>query len=156
MYKFSNSDLFGKLTGDNISVQMPDDSLDLRLAGLDINLSPENVTSKRNPKKYFRLMGITGHLDMADMKYKDAFSFKGSNIDFSAKNSTDEPQAESKDIHYLGGRINADLLQLNDSEGTSIKLDDTRNSFQMRPKRGQPTIPILSIANQTLRITYIT
>lgn len=156
MYKFSNSDLFGKLTGDNISVQMPDDSLDLRLAGLDINLSPENVTSKRNPKKSFRLMGITGHLDMADMKYKDAFSFKGSNIDFSAKNSTDEPQADSKDIHYLGGRINADLLQLNDSEGTSIKLDDTRNSFQMRPKRGQPTIPILSIANQTLRITYIT
>lgn len=156
IYEFSKSDLTGNLKGEGIRVQMPDDSIDLRLDGLDIKLGPENITSKKEPGKSFRLMGITGSLAMADITYTDAFSFKGSKVEFSAKNSTDQTPADRKSINYLGGRLNAELLQLNDSEGTSIKLEKTKNSFQMRPKPGQPTIPILSLANQNLRITYVT
>lgn len=156
MYNFSQAELYGFIKGEGILVQMPKDTIDLRMNGLDINLSPEQITSRRDPSQTFRLMGITGALGNADITYKDAFAFKGQKIDFTAKNSTDNEDSDQQNIRYLGGRFNAELLQLNDSEGTSIKFDKTKNSFQMRPKRGQPTIPVLSVSNKNLRITYIT
>lgn len=156
MYSFSKANLYGFIKGDGVLVQMPEDTIDMRMDGLDIKLSPEYITSKRDPSQTFRLMGITGTLGKADITYKDAFAFKGEKVDFSAKNSTAEEDNDQQNIKYMGGRFNAESLQLNDSEGTSIKFDKTTNSFQMRPKYGQPTIPVLSVKNKNLRITYIT
>lgn len=156
MYEFSRCDLKGNLKGDNINIQMPEDSIDIKISGLDINLAPEDITSKVNPGQSFRLMGVTGKVAKTDMSFKDAFTFKGKDIYFSAKNSADKAGEEKDDVSYLGGRFNAGLLTLSDSEGTSIKLEETRNSFQMRPKPDQPSTPILSLANQNLRITYLT
>ena len=92
----------------------------------------------------------------AEFSYQDAFSFKGEKISIGARSSTNDTDSDPQNIHHLGGHLNAGLLLLNDSEGNSIKLDQTKNSFQMHPKRGQPTIPVLSLSNQNLRITYIT
>lgn len=156
MYRFSNADLTGEVNGDGIKISMPDDTIDLKIDGLDVRLAPDYVTSKRDPSKSFRLMGITGDLTKADITFKNAFSFKGQNINFSAKNSTDNADEAKKGVAYLGGRFNADLLQLDDSQGNSIKFEKTLNSFQMRPKRGQSNVPVLSVSNRNLRITYVT
>jgi hypothetical protein len=155
MYEFSKSALEGNISGSGIVLQMPDDTIDVQMDGIDIRLAPEQITSRRDPSKTFRLMGITGTLAKADINYKESIVFKGKNIEFGAKNSAQE-QEDEDNISYLGGRLNAELIQLDDSEGTSIKLEKTNNSFQMRPKRGQPTIPVLSLKNKNLRITYKT
>lgn len=155
MYEFSKSALEGNIYGSGIVLQMPDDTIDVQMDGIDIRLAPEQITSRRDPSKTFRLMGITGTLAKADINYKESIVFKGKNIDFGAKNSAQE-QEDEDNISYLGGRLNAELIQLDDSEGTSIKLEKTNNFFQMRPKRGQPTIPVLSLKNKNLRITYKT
>lgn len=155
IYEFSKSNLRGNISGNGVVFQMPDDTIDMKIDGLDIKLAPEKITSRRDPSKSFNLMGLTGTLAAADINYKESFAFKGKNIDFGARNSADQ-QEDEQNISYVGGKFNADMLQLDDSEGTSIKLDKTRNSFQMRPKRGQPTIPVLSLKNKNLRITYIT
>ena len=156
IYQFSNASLEGSIKGTGLKVQMPDEAIDVKIDGLDIVLKPEHITSRRNPEETFRLMGITGNLASADVKYQDAFSFKGEKISIGARNSANDSNSDPQNIQFLGGHVNAGLLLLNDSEGNSIKLDDTKNSFQMRPKRGQPTIPVLSLSNQNLRITYIT
>jgi hypothetical protein len=155
MYEFSKSALEGNISGSGIVLQMPDDTIDVQMDGIDIRLAPEQITSRRDPSKTFRLMGITGTLAKADINYKESIVFKGKNIEFGAKNSAQE-QEDEDNISYLGGRLNAELIQLDDSEGTSIKLEKTNKSFQMRPKRGQPTIPVLSLKNKNLRITYKT
>lgn len=156
MYTFSNAGLEGNIICDEVIFQMPDDTIDVRMDGMDIRLKPEVITSRRDPSRSFRLMGINGLLASADITYKDAFTFKGNKIDVGARNSADNDKEEQQSINYLGGHVNAGLLQINDSEGTSIKLDNTKNTFQMRPKRGQPNIPVLSLTNQNQRITYIT
>ena len=156
IYEFSNAKLEGNIKGNGFVLQMPDDTIDVKMDGLDIVLKPEDITSKRDPQKSFHLMGITGKLASADISYKESFSFKGGNIEIGARNSADTDKNDPDNINYLGGHLNAELLQISDSEGTSIKLDKTKNRFQMRPKREQPTIPVLSLTNQNLRITYIT
>lgn len=156
IYQFSNAALEGTITGNDLIVRMPDEALDVRMSGLDIRLKPEFIKSRRNPDETYRLMGITGNLASADIAYQDAFSFKGKKISIGARNSANEPNSDPQNIHFLGGHLNAGQLLLNDSEGNSIKLEETKNTFQMRPKRGQPTIPVLSLSNQNLRITYMT
>jgi hypothetical protein len=155
IYQFSKAAIEGSITGSGIAIQMPDDTIDIKMDGLDIRLAPEQITSRRDPSRTFRLMGLTGKLAMADINYKDVMVFQGKDIDFGAKNSADEQQNE-ENVSYLGGRFNAEMMQLDDSEGTSIKLEKTKNSFQMRPKRGQPSIPVLALKNKNQRITYIT
>lgn len=156
MYAFSNADLYGTVRSGDIVLQMPDDSIDIRMSGMDIQLKPEVIKSRRNPGTSFHLMGVTGKIASAGVVFKDAFSFKGGNIELGARNSSDNDRNDSQGVNYLGGHVNAELLQIQDSEGTSIKLDNTKNSFQMRPKRGQPETPVLSVSNQNQRITYIT
>lgn len=156
LYEFSGASLEGSIKGHGFVLQMPDDTIDVKMDGLDIILKPEDITSRRDPAKTFHLMGVTGKLASADITYKDAFSFKGGNIEIGARNSADTDKDDPNNINYLGGHLNAELLQISDSEGTSIKFDDTKNSFQMRPKRDQPTVPVLSLTNRNLRITYVT
>ena len=156
LYEFSNAALEGSIKGSGFIIQMPDDTIDVKMEGLDIVLKPEDITSKREPQKTMHLMGVTGKLASADISLKDAFSFKGEDIEIGARNSADTDREDPTNINYLGGHLNAGLLQISDSEGTSIKLDQTKNRFQMRPKREQPTIPVLSLSNQNLRITYVT
>ena len=156
MYKFSNAKLDGRMEGNGIVFQMPDDTIDVNINGLDIILHPETIKSRRKGGEDRKLMGLTGTLASADVTYKDAFSFKGKDLSMGAKSSGINTEEEEENVSYVGGHFNAEMMQINDSEGTSIKLDKTKNSFQMRPKRGQPTIPVLTLSNQNLRITYIT
>jgi hypothetical protein len=136
---------------------MPNDTIDLRMNGLDIKLSPEYISSKRDPSRTFRMMGITGNLGSTDITYKDDFAFKGQSIYFTAKNSTNNGDVnDEQKVRRVEGDFNAKLLQLNDSEGTNIKFENTKNVFKMRPKRGQSTIPVLNLSNTNQRITYIT
>lgn len=156
IYEFSNAALQGSIKGSGFVLQMPDDTIDVKMDGLDIVLKPEDIISRRDPQRSFHLMGLTGKLSSADISYKDALTFKGKDIEIGARNSADTDKDDPGNINYLGGHLNAGLLQISDSEGTSIKLDETKNSFQMRPKRDQPTVPVLSLSNKNLRITYVT
>ena len=156
IYEFSNAAIEGNIKGSGFILQMPDDTIDVKMDGLDIVLKPEDIISRRDPQKKFHLMGVTGKLASADISYKDVIKFKGEDIEIGARNSADTDKNDPSNINFVGGNFNAGLLQLSDSEGTSIKLDQTKNSFQMRPKRDQPTIPVLSLTNQNLRITYVT
>ena len=155
MYQFSQSGLQGKLASDNVTLSMPDDSINMKIDNLDIRLLPEYFRPRRKPDTEIRLMGITGSLESADITYQDAFAFTGSKLNFTAKNSADEEKDANK-VQFLGGGINAGKLYIEDSEGTSIKLEDTKNTFSMRPDRKNPSTPILSLTNKNLRITYVT
>lgn len=156
MYKFSQSGLEGSLSSDCIIFSMPEDTVNLNIADMEITLMPESFTSRRDPAKQIRLMGINGSLGSAEIKYKDAVTFTGEELCFTAKNSADQTDESSDDIKYVSGSLNAKDMFLEDSEGTSIKLENTENTFRIRPDFHNPTIPVLSLSNKNLRITYVT
>ena len=154
IYNFSNSSLTGEITGNNIIVRMPSDSINATIDGLKVTLGPEKITSRRDPSKSFRLVGINGEIAKADIEYGSELTLKTENLALSAKNSMDsEIAADSIRINPFSGRISASKLNIRDSEGTSLRLSETSNSFRIFPKKGSPNTPVLTLTSRNKRIS---
>ena len=151
IYTFSQSDLTGEISADSIIFRSPSDTIDINIRNLKAELGPETITSRRDPKRTFRLMGIKGGLGSTDISFKESLSVKGNDITFSANNSSDSDKDTSA-VKRLGGRIKAEKLAISDKSGTSIELGNTSNGFHMRPKRGNPKIPVLALNSSNKKI----
>lgn len=152
IYNFSKADLQGRILGDSISVSSVRDSLDLRIDGIDITLGPESRRSRRDSTKTRRLMAVIGGISKADISYMETLSLHADGLTLSAMNNVTD---DTTRINPLGGRIGAEMLSVTDASGASVKLDNTSNSFSIRPKRGQPKVPVLSFKSTNKRITLI-
>ena len=154
IYNFSRADLNGYLNLNDISIDMPSDTISVAIDSVGITIGPEELTSRRDPSRKFRLLALNGYVSSVNAEY-GTMNIDGSDIRLSAKNSIPEGDDTTK-VSRLGGTISAEKLMLKDSEGTSINLDQTTNSFHLLPKRGQPTVPMLTFSSTNKRITLIT
>lgn len=157
MYNFSRSSLQGNVSGKDIIVKMPKDTIDIVIDSLSLNLGPETIKSRRNPSKTFRLIGATGNITKADINFKDAMAIEAEKFAISAKNSVDmDNDADTtKKILPFGGRISAYKLMVKDASGSSVRLDETSNGFQLLPKKGQPKVPMLTLTSKNKRIFLV-
>jgi len=155
IYNFSQSSLTGEVYGDSIRVEMPEDTLNARINGLKIILGPEEKTFRRDSSRSIRLVGISGEAADLYASYKDDLKISGKDFKISAKNSMEtEIEADSTHtIHPFSGRISAKKLDLRDSEGTSIQLNNSSNSFNIFPKKGSPNIPMLTLSSRNKKLT---
>ena len=152
LYKFSDSSITGEVLGEGVSIQMPADSASAFIDGLKIVLGPEVITSKRDPSRSFKLMGVTGEIAKADIAYRDALDLKMSDFRIAAKNVMEsEIAVDSTVIHPFGGSISASRISLKDSKGSSIRLDSTWNGFQIFPKKTQ-NVPVLTLTSRNDKI----
>lgn len=151
IYNFGGADLTGKFVSDGIIFKSQSDTLDITIGATEINIGPETMTSVKNPDNSFRLLAINGSISKADLDFKNAFSAKGENISFSAKNSV-KAFSDTSRIYPLGGHIKAENLTVADGSGMSVMLDNTLNSFQMVPKKDNPEVPVLSLSSSNKRI----
>ena len=153
IYNFSSSTLTGEVTADNIKVQMPQDSINAVIAGLKITLGPEKISSRRDPQKTFSLVGLKGEIAKADIQYGSEMSLQSEDLVITAKNSMNsEIKADSIAIYPFSGRISASRLNFKDSEGTSLRLAGTSNRFSIFPKRGNPSIPVLTLSSSNKKV----
>lgn len=155
IYNFSSSSLTGEIQGDGIVVDMPADTISATLDGVRITLGPEKRVSRRDSSRVTNLVGITGKIAKADIRYTEAISLKADNFSISAKNVTDtEIAADSTHkIYPFRGTVGAERLSLRDSDGTSLRLTETSNSFNIFPKKGQPSVPMLMLTSRNKRIS---
>ena len=151
LYTFSQADLEGSISADSIKVKSTSDSLDVILDGLDIVLGPESIASRRDPGQTIRLMGITGKIAKLDASYKGGLKAIGEEVTMTAKTSADI--ADTTEIQRIRGTVEAQTLSLEDGSGSSIELSRTKNGFQMRPSRENPSVPLLSLSSSSKRIT---
>ena len=155
IYNFAQADLNGSIVSDKIHFNSPADSIDIVLDTLNIKIAPETITSRRGTGRSFKVLGITGMLANASVNLQDAMSFSGKGMEISAMNSIDALLDEDTTrVHPLSGKFQAGSLSLKDSEGTSIILRNTANTFRMSPKRGQPEIPVITVSSENRNILY--
>ena len=154
IYSFSRADLDGYLHLSDISVEMPSDTISVAIDSIGITIGPEEIASRRDPSKTFRLLALNGYIGKADIDY-GTMALDGEALRISAKNSIPEGDDTTK-INRFAGSVSAEKLALKDAGGTSVNLDQTSNSFHMLPKRGQPTVPMLTFSSSNKRITLIT
>lgn len=155
IYNFSRSNLRGNLKSDKIIVQMPSDSLNVDIKGMEVIIAPEELVSRRDSTKTFRLAGVTAKVKHGKINSGNSFSAQTLDLLVSAKNSVNTEVASdtSSRINPLSGRMNATMLLVKDSEGVAISLSDTKNSFLLRPKKDHPEIPVMSIRSGNERLT---
>jgi len=153
IYNFAQADLEGFILSDSLTVDSPEDTLNLAVNELDIRIGPEKITSRRDTTRSFRLLAAGGKISRISLAFKDALSFSGESIELAAKNSADAfSDKDTTRIHPLGGHLNAKSLSLKDAGGLSVSLDNTANRFQMMPKKDHPEIPVLNLSSTNKRI----
>lgn len=150
IYNFSKSGLTGNISGDLLTLRSPKDTIDISIEGLSVDLGPEERVSRRDSTKTRRLMAVTGKLAKADISYKDALSLKADEITVSARNSVSR---DTSRIYPLGGRFEAKMLSVKDASSSSLRFDKTANSFTLKPKKGHPKVPVLTLSSDNQRIT---
>jgi hypothetical protein len=132
---------------------MPKDSINASIDSLKLILGPEELTVGKNVKKVLHLMGITGTIAKADISYKESLKLHTEDFLISAKNSMDsEIEMDSLRLHPFSGRITAKKLSITDSDRTSIRLNNSSNSFRIMPKRGQTSIPTLTLTSKNEKV----
>ena len=156
IYTFSDADLHGKILSDSLLYRSPSDSIDISVSGMEINLGPENIASRIDSSRLFRLIGISAAIDRAAIAYRNLGQINGKDLFISAKNSVDTERTDTAAIRRLGGRLNAKSLSFTDASGSDIRLAETKNSFQMMPKRSNPRVPVLSLTSSNKRIALVT
>lgn len=153
IYNFSRSSMTGNISSEKIRIQIPKDSMNVDLKGLEVVLAPEERTSRRDSSRKFRLVGVTATLASADISYGGTLEAKAQDFLISAKNSTDEKADTAARINPLIGRLKAKRLIVKDAAQTSINLKETDNSFNVFPKKGQPLVPVLTLRSSNDKIT---
>ena len=81
IYNFAQADLEGYIVCDSLLLDSPEDTINLRISGMDFRIGPESKTSRMDTTRTFKLLAVTGRIKEADATYKDVVSFKGKAID---------------------------------------------------------------------------
>lgn len=152
IYNFSKSEMTGKIVGDSICLRSAKDSLDVDIMGLSVVLGPEERISRRDSTKTRRLMAVTGTVANADMAYGSSMHLKAEGLTVAAQNSM---SSDTSRINPLAGQLSAKKFSFTDAAGMSVKLDNSANSFSLRPKRGSKKVPQLSFRSKNKKITLI-
>lgn len=152
IYNFGKADMTGQIVSDRLAVKSPKDTIDVDIEGLAVSIKPETKTSRRGGAA-FKLLSVYGTLKKADISIKDMLTVKADELDMAAKNSIDAlTDHDSKQVHPLGGHLNAKGLTVADGHGMSLTLDETKTGFQMVPKRDNAEIPLLTLNSINKRI----
>ena len=154
IYNFAGADLKGEVTFRDIDVNSPHDTLSVKIDSLGVSVGPEVRKSRRDPSRSFNMLAVNGHIRKADINFKEALFIKAKDLSASAKNSLPE-ENEADGISYFSGNISADILSVKDAFGSRIMLHQSRNTFRMMPKRGQPTLPVLTFTSDNKRIALM-
>ena len=154
IYNFSKSSMTGEIISDSIYVDMQKDTVSATIEALRIVLGPEEKESRRDSTKSIKLMGVSGEIAKADISYKSSISLKAKDFKASAKNVIDGSASAdtTKKIYPFSGRVSAGTLSMRDTDGTMIFLNESNNSFNIFPKKGQPTVPVLTFTSKNKRI----
>lgn len=154
IYNFSHADIVGNLNSDQILVQIPADSIDVDIKGLDVFVGPEDRVSRRDSTKSFRLVGITAKVQQGKFIYGNSLSANTNSLLLSAKNSVSSETISDtvSRLNPLSGRLSARSLIVKDAEGSVLTLYETGNSFMLRPQKGQPKVPVLSLTSKNEKI----
>ena len=154
IYNFAGADLKGEVTFRDIDVNSPHDTLSVKIDSLGVSVGPEVRKSRRDPSRSFNMLAVNGHIRKADINFKESLFIKAKDLSASAKNSLPE-ENEAEGISYFSGNISADILSVKDAFGSRIMMRQSKNTFRMMPKRGQPTLPVLTFTSDNKRIALM-
>ncbi|MBP5538574.1 MAG: hypothetical protein J6X69_01880 [Bacteroidales bacterium] len=152
--EFAKADLEGKFFARHLAVAMPADTIDAAIDSLDIRLGASGRQFREGGKKR-RLLTLTVGMDSLQVLYKQLFDVNGKNLELRIFNSANVLIDKERQAFYpFSGLLDIGRLRLKDSDGMVAVLRDGKESFSVRPKRGQRQTPVLTLKSHNGRILY--
>lgn len=152
--EFAKADLEGRFFARHLAAQMPADTILAGMDSLDIRLGAQGRQFREGGKKR-RMLSLSVGMDSLQVRYKQLFDVSGNDLALQVFNSaavlTDK---ERKAFYPFSGSLNIGRLRLKDSDGMVVVLRDGKESFSVRPRRGQRQTPILTLKSHNGRIFY--
>ena len=148
IYRFSQSELEGRIDTDSLIIVSGKDSLDITIRKMDVEIGPQYKTSRIDTSKTFRLLALTGNIGSTDIRY-GTMGLSADRLKLSAMNSAD---GDTTTVSRLGGRLSAAKVTMTDAGGMEVELKGTENGFQMLPKKDRPEVPVLTVNSDNDRI----
>ena len=144
MYRFSDADITGSVTAQDINISAPKDTLKAFVSKAEVRLSPEEKKSRSGAT--FRMLGLKCSVDSTSITM-GTMRVKGKQLNLTAMNSADYDKDTSK-VHRFGGKVSAGHLLLVDNSGMAIGINGSENGFQIIPKKNNPKIPVLTFTSR--------
>lgn len=152
--EFAKADLEGRFFAKHLAAAMPADTIDAVVDSLDIRLGAQGRQFREGGQKR-RLLSLTVGMDSLQVLYKQLFDVSGKNLELRIFNSANVLIDKERQAFYpFSGSLDIGRLRLKDSDGMVAVLRDGKESFTVRPKRGQRQTPILTLKSHNGRIFY--
>ena len=147
MNRFSEAELTGKLTIEDVQAVYPEDTLAAFINKAEITLAPETKTSSKTGES-FRMLALKGDIDSTSVTF-GTLAIKGKGMSLLAMNSTDNAKSGKKgEVHRFGGRIKADRLIAASKDGMVVGINGSENGFQILPKKSNPAVPVMTLTSR--------
>ena len=156
-YRFTEADLKGRIhtnslqfRSDSLQTQAYLDSLDLRLGKklADTSALALNTDGKE-------LMEITATIDSAHVSYGTDLIAMTTGAKITVENSTSLLQEQdSTYVPPIQGMIQAERLDMTDSDSTMILIRNTANRFRIQAEKDQYKTPMVRLSSWNHRIAY--
>jgi hypothetical protein len=134
------------LTGDNLRVDMPKDSVHAYIKSISINAATDANKRDKNIRQGARILALKADIDTLNVTYGADVFARGSNLRVRAQNSADILKG-GKQLTPLMGILQVDRLSLKDLDGIEMALKGNTERFRIiPPQKGEksPTIKLTS------------
>ena len=145
-----NADINCDLTGHNLSLEYPADSLTALLPSLEMNLATRGNTIDRNLPKGARVLGLKALIDTVDVQYGSMF-VRGGKLNILMQNSADVLKGQT-DRTSIMGLLRVNNLRLRDRDGMAVGVRDNTERFRLEPASETRHVPRINLASNSGRL----
>lgn len=150
MAKIGNAVIDCTLSGEDLSISMPSDSLQALIPRIDVQLQTKANEIDPLLKKGARVLALKADADTLDASLGDMF-IRGGGVSILMQNSADVLSGLS-DRSSIMGIIKARSLRLRDSDGLRAGISDNTERFRYEPATEGRPVPRMSLTSKSGRV----
>ena len=148
--QIGKADINCDLTGRNILLDLPSDSLHALLPSLEVNLATRGNTIDRNLPGGARVLALKALVDTLDVNYGSMF-VRGGKLNLLMQNSADVLQGRT-DRTSIMGLLRVDNLRMRDRDGMAVGVKENTERFRLEPASETRPVPRLNLASESGRL----
>ncbi len=148
--QIGKADINCDLTGRNILLDLPSDSLHALLPSLEVNLATRGNTIDRNLPGGARVLALKALVDTLDVNYGSMF-VRGGKLNLLMQNSADVLQGRT-DRTSIMGLLRVDNLRMRDRDGMAVGVKENTERFRLEPASETRPVPRLNLTSESGRL----
>ncbi|MBP5334104.1 MAG: hypothetical protein J6Y66_08045 [Bacteroidales bacterium] len=152
--EIGNANIDCDLTGENLRVDMPKDSVHAFVKNIALNAATAGNKIDKSIRQGARVLALKANIDTLNVTYGADVFARGSNLRILAQNSADILKG-GKELTPLMGILKVDRLSLKDLDGVEMALRGNTERFRILPPEKGEKSPLIKLTSESEGIAAI-